>query len=175
MQTFRPDEISSGTRTITKSSSQGRAPKRLSKFTHEQLSEIFKKIGSKHQVQEVSFSDYCPENDVFFCTAAFAQVSIPMKLAKSSLHTDSPYFNFNETKKIVQKAGVLKNGCKRLQGLAQLYDFKLQHPEADVQPFLVKSHQFFQDFIEQGLKDIDQARKSQNINAQCNNQYTTGE
>ncbi|XP_043269757.1 protein mini spindles isoform X2 [Venturia canescens] len=108
--TFRPDEISSGTRTITKSSSQGRAPKRLSKFTHEQLSEIFKKIGSKHQVQE---------------------------------------------------------------GLAQLYDFKLQHPEADVQPFLVKSHQFFQDFIEQGLKDIDQARKSQNINAQCNNQYTT--
>lgn len=56
----------------------------------------------------------------------------------------------------------------------QLYDFKLQYPEADVQPFLVKSHQFFQDFIEQGLRDIDQARKNQNLITQTNNQYSTG-
>ncbi|XP_034937769.1 protein mini spindles isoform X2 [Chelonus insularis] len=100
-----PDDIHSGTRTITKQ-------KHLSKITHAQLTEIFKKIGSKHQTQE---------------------------------------------------------------GLAQLYDFKIQHPEADVQPFLVKSHQFFQEFIEQGLKDIDQARKNQNITSQMNHQYgTTG-
>ncbi|XP_039313050.1 protein mini spindles isoform X3 [Solenopsis invicta] len=59
------------------------------------------------------------------------------------------------------------------EGLVQLYDFKLQYPEADVQPFLVKSHQFFQDFIEQGLKEIDQARKNQNILSQANNQYST--
>lgn len=56
----------------------------------------------------------------------------------------------------------------------QLYDFKLQYPEADVQPFLLKSHQFFQDFIEQGLRDIDQARKNQNLISQTNNQYSTG-
>lgn len=61
-----------------------------------------------------------------------------------------------------------------VQGLTQLYDFKLQYPEADVQPFLVKSHQFFQDFIEQGLRDIDQARKNQNLITQTNNQYSTG-
>ncbi|KAL6427048.1 hypothetical protein ACFW04_009317 [Cataglyphis niger] len=58
------------------------------------------------------------------------------------------------------------------EGLVQLYDFKLQYPEADVQPFLVKSHQFFQDFIEQGLREIDQARKNQNILSQANNQYS---
>ncbi|XP_011346802.1 protein mini spindles isoform X1 [Ooceraea biroi] len=60
------------------------------------------------------------------------------------------------------------------EGLVQLYDFKLQYPEADVQPFLVKSHQFFQDFIEQGLREIDQARKNQNILSQANNQYSSG-
>ncbi|KAL6427051.1 hypothetical protein ACFW04_009317 [Cataglyphis niger] len=60
------------------------------------------------------------------------------------------------------------------EGLVQLYDFKLQYPEADVQPFLVKSHQFFQDFIEQGLREIDQARKNQNILSQANNQYSMG-
>ncbi|XP_036150006.1 protein mini spindles [Monomorium pharaonis] len=58
------------------------------------------------------------------------------------------------------------------EGLVQLYDFKLQYPDADVQPFLVKSHQFFQDFIEQGLREIDQARKNQNILSQANNQYS---
>ncbi|XP_070169213.1 protein mini spindles isoform X2 [Polyergus mexicanus] len=58
------------------------------------------------------------------------------------------------------------------EGLVQLYDFKLQYPEADVQPFLIKSHQFFQDFIEQGLREIDQARKNQNILSQANNQYS---
>ncbi|XP_018400371.1 PREDICTED: cytoskeleton-associated protein 5 [Cyphomyrmex costatus] len=58
------------------------------------------------------------------------------------------------------------------EGLVQLYDFKLQYPEADVQPFLVKSHQFFQDFIEQGLREIDQARKNQTILSQANNQYS---
>ncbi|XP_076762978.1 msps cytoskeleton-associated protein 5 [Xylocopa sonorina] len=109
--TFKPDEINSNSRTTVKSSSTGKTQEHLSKFTHQQLSEIFKKIGSKEHTQE---------------------------------------------------------------GLMQLYDFKLQYPEADVQPFLVKSHQFFQDFIEQGLRDIDQARKNQNLITQTNNQYSTG-
>ncbi|XP_061931308.1 protein mini spindles isoform X2 [Apis cerana] len=108
--TFKPDEINSNPKSIVKSSSTGKTQEHLSKFTHQQLSEIFKKIGSKEHTQE---------------------------------------------------------------GLMQLYDFKLQYPEADVQPFLVKSHQFFQDFIEQGLRDIDQARKNQNLITQTNNQYST--
>ncbi|KOC71291.1 Cytoskeleton-associated protein 5 [Habropoda laboriosa] len=108
--TFKPDEINSNPRTTVKSSNTGKTQEHLSKFTHQQLSEIFKKIGSKEHTQE---------------------------------------------------------------GLMQLYDFKLQYPEADVQPFLVKSHQFFQDFIEQGLRDIDQARKNQNLISQTNNQYST--
>ncbi|XP_076624650.1 msps cytoskeleton-associated protein 5 [Colletes latitarsis] len=108
--TFKLDEINTNPRTTVKSSNSGKTQEHLSKFTHQQLSEIFKKIGSKEHTRE---------------------------------------------------------------GLMQLYDFKLQYPEADVQPFLVKSHQFFQDFIEQGLRDIDQARKNQNLIPQTNNQYST--
>ncbi|XP_014474078.1 PREDICTED: cytoskeleton-associated protein 5 isoform X2 [Dinoponera quadriceps] len=106
---LKPDEINATAKMNPKSNNMGRTPKHLSKSTRQQLAEIFKKIGSKEQMQE---------------------------------------------------------------GLAQLYDFKLQYPEADVQPFLVKSHQFFQDFIEQGLRQIDQARKSQSILSQANNQYS---
>jgi len=40
-----------------------------------------------------------------------------------------------------------------------LYDFKQQHPEADIDPFLRKSSQFFQDYIEKGLQTIDMDRK----------------
>ncbi|XP_025159861.1 protein mini spindles isoform X2 [Harpegnathos saltator] len=106
---LKPDEINATAKLNPKSNNMGRTPKHLSKSTRQQLAEIFKKIGSKEQMQE---------------------------------------------------------------GLTQLYDFKLQYPEADVQPFLVKSHQFFQDFIEQGLRQIDQARKSQSILSQANNQYS---
>ncbi|XP_076233452.1 msps cytoskeleton-associated protein 5 isoform X2 [Calliopsis andreniformis] len=108
--TFKPDEIATNPRTSVKSSNSSKSQEHLSKFTHQQLSEIFKKIGSKEHTQE---------------------------------------------------------------GLMQLYDFKQQYPEADVQPFLVKSHQFFQNFIEQGLRDIDQARKNQNLISQTSNQYST--
>ncbi|KAK0165415.1 hypothetical protein PV328_003929 [Microctonus aethiopoides] len=102
VETVNPGEIT----TTTRSTKQ----RHLSKIPHTELTEIFKKIGSKHQTQE---------------------------------------------------------------GLAQLYDFKIQYPEADIQPFLIKSHQFFQEFIEQGLKDIDQARKShQNNIPQQNSHYT---
>lgn len=41
-----------------------------------------------------------------------------------------------------------------------------------MQPFLEKSYQYSQDFIEQGLKDIDKTRKHQNQNllsGQANN------
>ncbi|CAK9796545.1 Protein mini spindles [Anthophora plagiata] len=107
--TFKPDETNSNPRTTVRSSNTGKTQEHLSKFIHQQLSEIFKKIGSKEHTQE---------------------------------------------------------------GLMQLYDFKLQYPEADVQPFLVKSHQFFQDFIEQGLRDIDQARKNLNPMSPTDNEHS---
>ncbi|XP_069680440.1 protein mini spindles isoform X4 [Periplaneta americana] len=75
---------------------ESKSQHRLSKTTHELLSEIFKKIGSKDQTKE---------------------------------------------------------------GLSLLYDFKQQHPEADIDPFLRKSSQFFQDYIERGLQTIDMDRK----------------
>lgn len=75
---------------------ESKSQHRLSKNTHELLSEIFKKIGLKDQTKE---------------------------------------------------------------GLSLLYDFKQQHPEADIDPFLRKSSQFFQDYIERGLQTIDMDRK----------------
>ncbi|XP_043494005.1 protein mini spindles isoform X2 [Polistes fuscatus] len=107
--TFKPDELNTASRLTLKTNSTAKMQKHLSKSTHQQLAEIFKKIGSKEQMQE---------------------------------------------------------------GLMQLYDFKLQYPDADVQPFLVKSHQFFQDFIEQGLREIDRARKNQGVIPRMNH-YST--
>lgn len=45
------------------------------------------------------------------------------------------------------------------QGLIQLYDFKQKHPEADIEPFLRKSSQFFQNYIERGLKKVEAERR----------------
>ncbi|XP_014206626.1 protein mini spindles isoform X2 [Copidosoma floridanum] len=98
---FKPDDAVNN-KAIAKSSNH-QSQKHVSKYTQQQLSEIFKKIGSKNQADE---------------------------------------------------------------GLAQLYDFKLQYPEADVQPFLDRSHQFFQNYIEQGLKNIDTTRKNQNLSTE---------
>lgn len=80
----------------TKKTLNKRTPHKLSKITHEQLSEIFKKIGAREQTKE---------------------------------------------------------------GLELLYDFREQHPEADIEPFLKKSSQFFQDYIEKNLRLIHAERK----------------
>ncbi|XP_056629748.1 protein mini spindles isoform X2 [Diorhabda sublineata] len=45
------------------------------------------------------------------------------------------------------------------EGLNLLYDFMQQHPEADIEPFLSNSSKFFQDYIKNGLKDIEDSRK----------------
>ncbi len=45
------------------------------------------------------------------------------------------------------------------QGLNALYDFKEKYPEADLEPFLKKSSQFFQSYIERGLKSIENERQ----------------
>ena len=44
------------------------------------------------------------------------------------------------------------------QGLNDLYDFKSKYPDADLEPFLKKSSQFFQNYIERGLKNIEAER-----------------
>jgi len=44
------------------------------------------------------------------------------------------------------------------QGLEQLYDFQKQNPDADIAPFLEKASQFFQEYIEKGLRAIDKER-----------------
>ncbi|CAH1786978.1 unnamed protein product [Owenia fusiformis] len=46
------------------------------------------------------------------------------------------------------------------EGLNDLFDFKLKYPDADLDPFLKKSSQFFQSYIERGLKNIDMERQS---------------
>jgi hypothetical protein len=45
------------------------------------------------------------------------------------------------------------------QGLALLYDFKQRHPEADIDRFLCKSSQFFQEYVATGLQKIDKDRR----------------
>lgn len=45
------------------------------------------------------------------------------------------------------------------EGLNDLYDFKKKYPDADLEPFLKKSSQFFQNYIERGLKNIEQERE----------------
>lgn len=45
------------------------------------------------------------------------------------------------------------------EGLNDLYDFKKKYPDADLEPFLKKSSNFFQNYIERGLKNIEQERE----------------
>lgn len=44
-----------------------------------------------------------------------------------------------------------------------LYNFKQQHPEADIEPFLEKTSQFFQEYIEKGLKKIEEQRNNNKV------------
>ena len=49
------------------------------------------------------------------------------------------------------------------QGLAELYDFKQKYPEADIDPFLKRTSEFFQSYIERGLKNIEMERKGRKV------------
>ena len=50
-----------------------------------------------------------------------------------------------------------KIGQKELTkiGLQELYNFKQQNPHADLEPFLAKSSEYFRNYIERGLKNIE--------------------
>ncbi|XP_015926242.1 cytoskeleton-associated protein 5 [Parasteatoda tepidariorum] len=73
------------------------SPLKLSKSTHEALTEIFKKIGCKEQTKE---------------------------------------------------------------GLAELYEFTQKHPEADIEPYLKTSSDFFQNYIRQGIQQLEKEKGS---------------
>nr|XP_058951305.1 cytoskeleton-associated protein 5-like isoform X2 [Pocillopora verrucosa] len=49
------------------------------------------------------------------------------------------------------------------EGLAELYDFKQKYPEADIDPFLKRTSEFFQSYIERGLKNIEMERKGRKV------------
>merc|ERR1711992_117696 len=50
-------------------------------------------------------------------------------------------------------------------GLQELYKFKQQNPQADLEPFLSKSSPYFRNYIERGLKGIeDENNKTSNGN-----------
>eukprot|EP01135_Chromosphaera_perkinsii_P011858 Nk52_evm1s2514 gene=Nk52_evmTU1s2514 len=44
------------------------------------------------------------------------------------------------------------------EGLRDLYDFQLQHPEVDIKPYMSKTSEFFQGYIKRGLAQIVQER-----------------
>lgn len=73
------------------------SPLKLSKSTHEALTEIFKKIGSKEQTNE---------------------------------------------------------------GISELYEFTQKHPEADIEPYLKNSSEFFRNYIRQGIRDLERKRNN---------------
>ena len=47
------------------------------------------------------------------------------------------------------------------QGLAQLYEFKQRYPDADIEPFLSRSSDFFKNYIERGLKFIEEKKRKE--------------
>lgn len=51
--------------------------------------------------------------------------------------------------------------CCYSQGLAQLYEFKQRYPDADIEPFLSRSSDFFKNYIERGLKFIEEKKRKE--------------
>lgn len=45
------------------------------------------------------------------------------------------------------------------QGLAELYEYKKKYSDADIEPFLKNSSQFFQSYVERGLRLIETERE----------------
>ncbi|KAG1678360.1 Cytoskeleton-associated protein 5 [Nymphon striatum] len=54
------------------------------------------------------------------------------------------------------------------EGLSDLYDFKQNYPESNIEPFLRKSSEFFQSYVEKGLKTIEQEKNNNTATANIN-------
>lgn len=55
----------------------------------------------------------------------------------------------------------MTNVLKLSQGLSELYDFKQRFPDADIEPFLSRSSDFFKNYIERGLKFIEDKKRKE--------------
>jgi cytoskeleton-associated protein 5 len=69
-----------------------------------------------------------------------------------------------------------KIGQKELtkQGLQELYNFKKQNPDANLSPFLDKSSQYFRDYIERGLKNIEMELGNGGVGSHASNGFGFG-
>ncbi|GIY61295.1 cytoskeleton-associated protein 5 [Caerostris extrusa] len=72
--------------------------------------------------------------------------SSPLKLSKSTHEALTEIFR--------------KIGCKEQtkEGLAELYEFTQNHPEADIEPYLKTSSDFFQNYIRQGIQQLEKEK-----------------
>ena len=63
-------------------------------------------------------------------------------------------------------------------GLQELYNFKVENPHVDLEPFLAQSSQYFRDYIERGLKKIEEEVKvgsaPQQSGIQAPSSYSSG-
>lgn len=62
---------------------------------------------------------------------------------------------------------LLSDKEKSKQGLRQLYEFKENHPEVDIQPFLQGASPYFQQFINEGLAELKRSSQNNTNNNQC--------
>lgn len=46
-----------------------------------------------------------------------------------------------------------------MQGLTELYEYKLKYSDADLEPFLKNTTQVFQNYVERGLRMIESERE----------------
>lgn len=90
--------------------------------------------------------DQAHDGDVAGSGGSKRNRSSPLKLSKS---------NHEALTEIFRKIGS-KEHTK--EGLMELYEFRQRHPEANIDPFLQRSSEFFQNYIHQGLKAIEQER-----------------
>ncbi|CAH0561277.1 unnamed protein product [Brassicogethes aeneus] len=81
----------------------------------------------------------------------------------------SPAKTSDSTKKTLSRANQamltdiftkIGNKDETKDGVTLLYDFMQQHPEADIDPFLKRTNKFFQDYIKNGLNEIEDMRKN---------------
>jgi len=81
--------------------------------------------------------------------------SIPVKSQQSSAKK-APRFSKSDHEALAEI--FKKIGQKDLSkvGLQELYNFKQQNPQADLEPFLAKSSTYFREYIERGLRNVEQ-------------------
>lgn len=96
---------------------------------------------------------------LLFCLQSLKITDIQQKISPKPEPQRRPLSRANHSMltDIFQKIGS-KDETK--EGLNLLYDFMQEQPEADIDPFLKKSSKFFQDYIKNGLKDIEESRKT---------------